>query len=407
MTRILTATAALFGSIVLAGCGKADEPAAQLGRNAQAIIEWCVSDGTDRAICTCTATALETALDKENLVTLTDFATRLSKAQSGGEKEALFGQAIGNPELARALDKVAETEKQCQYLAAVEAVKVEVAAAEKAKKARQQSASRRTCPHTAATAPRAPGAPVADVAGVRPGMSFEDAEGVIECQGIYNFDVKERWARNNQGLPTRQLLRAADGDVCPAELRVKGGAGCEDGGYRFAPLKDVTQQFIVAFAGMPGAERAGVIWRRTVFPEGKHPTVSSLAEALTEKYGAPHMQATQENYYSLGHRRGTTVYSWVFDPSNRPIASGDSARRARCVNGPRPTLQNQMSWNSSCGLTVRAEIVPTAPGALLARELNVVVMDQRRFDEEVKRFEASIKAAVEAGQRDKGIKPTL
>ena len=66
-----------------------------------------------------------------------------------------------------------------------------------------------------------------------------------------------------------------------------------------------------------------------------------------------------------------------------------------------------MSWNGSCGLTVRAEIVPTAPGGLLARELDVVVMDQRRFDEEVKRFAADIKAAVEAGQREKGVKPTL
>jgi hypothetical protein len=119
------------------------------------------------------------------------------------------------------------------------------------------------------------------------------------------------------------------------------------------------------------------------------------------------MQATQENYYGLGHRRGTIVHSWIFDPSNRPIARADSARRARCVNGPRPTLQNRMSWNGSCGLTVRAEIVPTAPGELLARELNVVVMDQRRFDEEVKRFAADIKAAVEAGQREKGVKPTL
>jgi hypothetical protein len=408
MTPQLTAALCGIGLIALAGCGKSDDAGAPPSRSAQAIIDMCVADGEDRALCACMARALETGLDKEALAAFTDFASSLTQAQGKDAKGMIAMGAMSNPKLVLALEAAERSSKSCQQAAALEKAKLEVADAEAARQARQKSAAARRCPHVAAVGPALPGAPVDDVAGLRPGMSFEDVEAVLECSGeVDHFDVKPSWARQSHGLATRQLLRAADGEPCAAELRVQGGKGCEDGGYGFAPLQAVTREVVVAFAGLPGAERAGVIWRRTAFPEGSYPTVSSLQASLAQKYGPPHLQATQEGYYSLGQRRGTTVLSWLHDARQRPIARADSARRSRCVNGPRPTFERRMSWNGGCGLTVRAEIVPAPGNAILARELNVVVVDQKRFDDDVKQFERDIKAAVEAQHRGSGVKPTL
>jgi hypothetical protein len=408
MKNELIRAAVAAAVVALAGCGQSDAPDAATSRSAQAIVDMCVADGGDPTVCGCTARALDADLDGETMQALAEFAQGITQAQGEQTRNMIAMGAMGNPKLVLALEKLGTAGKGCEQAAALDAAKAEVAAAQAARQARQKSAAGRRCPHEPALAARAPTAPIDDVAGLRPGMSFDDVEAVLECGGeLAHFDVRPQWARNSQGLPTRQLLRAADGEPCPAELRVDGGQGCEDGGYGFAPLKDVTQEVLVAFAGMPGTEQAGVIWRRTRFPEGAYPTVSSLRDALAQKYGPPHLRSTQEGYYSLGQRRGTVVDSWVHAPGARPIARGDSARLSRCVNGPRPTFQARMSWNGRCGLTVRAEIVLAPNQTALARELNVVVIDQSRFDEAVKRFSADIQAAVEARQGAKAVKPTL
>lgn len=408
MRKTLKRAAAAAALVALAACGESDAPKAPQSRSAQAIVDMCVADGGEASICGCTARALDENLDGETMKALAEFAQGMTQAQGKQTRDMIAMGALGNPKLVLALEKLGTSSKVCEQAAALDAAKAEVAAAQAARQARQKSAAGRRCPHEPALAARAPAAPVDDVAGLRPGMSFDDVEAVLECGGeLAHFDLKPQWARNSQGLATRQLLRAADGEPCPAELRVDGGKGCEDGGYGFAPLQDVTQEVLVAFAGMPGAEQAGVIWRRTRFPDGAYPTVSSLREALAQKYGPPHLRSTQEGYYSLGQRRGTVVDSWVYAPGSRPIARGDSARLARCVNGPRPTFHKRMGWNGSCGLTVRAEIVLAPNQSALARELNVVVIDQSRFDAAVKRFDFDIKAAVEAQQGAKAVKPTL
>ncbi len=66
-----------------------------------------------------------------------------------------------------------------------------------------------------------------------------------------------------------------------------------------------------------------------------------------------------------------------------------------------------MSWNSACGLTVRAEIMAAPGNTVLASELNVVVIDQARFNDAVKQFNADLRAAVEAQHRGKGGAPDL
>lgn len=386
---------------VVAACGSS------AGKVKDRYVKACVAGGDAEAFCTCQGEALMTELDEDSFTLLVEFAESMVGASEQAQGQIAMG-ALSNPRLVAALDKTETTGRACRQAAALAEARTEVAALEAAREERRKQAAARQCPHTPALAARASNEPVDDVADLRPGMSFADVEALLECRGnVVNFDTAEAWAIRNEGLPTRQLLRAADGEICPAEARLAGGNGCEDGGYGFELLQDVREEFIVAFAGLPEAERAGVIWRRTVFPADEYPTVTSLQEALVAKYGQPHLAANDEGYYSLGHRRGSVTYSWVYDTRQQPIPGSDSARRSRCVNGPRPAFQKQMSWNTACGLTVRAEIM-TAPGnTLLARELNVVVMDQKRFDDAVKQFTVDLKAAVEAQHRGKAGAPDL
>lgn len=387
--------------VLVAACSSSAE------KNKARYVDACVAGGDGEAYCACQGDALLAGLDAESFRMLVDFAESMVGASEQAQGQIAMG-ALSNPRLVAALDKTEAVGRTCRQAAALEEARTAVAALEVAREQRRQQAAARKCPHAPALAARDPSRPVDDVADLRPGMSFDDVEGLLECRGeIVNFDIAEAWATKSQGQPTRQLLRAATGDVCPAEARLAGGGACEDGGYGFELLQNVSEEFIVAFTGLPEAERAGIIWRRTVFAADQYATVASLQEALVAKYGQPHLEANAESYYSLGHRRGSVTYSWVYDSQQRPIPRADSARRSRCVNGPRPTFQKQMSWNSACGLTVRAEIMSVPGTTLLASELNVVVTDQKRFDDAVKQFNADLRAAVEAQHRGKGGLPDL
>src|SRR3546814_1863703 len=103
-------------------------------------------------------------------------------------------------------------------------------------------------------------------------------------------------------------------DVCSSDLCAEGEKATNIGWYavcdtargRFGARKEVTNEIVVAFTGMPEQEVAGSIWRRTVFAVGKYPTVASVIDALTQKYGEPHIGQTESGYYSMSHRTGAT-----------------------------------------------------------------------------------------------------
>src|SRR3546814_9302618 len=106
-----------------------------------------------------------------------------------------------------------------------------------------------------------------------------------------DLETAEQWILQSHGLPTRQLLRASDGvpyaDGAKA-TNIGWYAVCDTARGRFGALKEVTNEIVVAFTGIPEQEVAGSIWRRTVFAVGKYPTVASVIDALTQKYGEPH-----------------------------------------------------------------------------------------------------------------------
>ena len=257
---------------------------------------------------------------------------------------------------------------------------------------------------------QAPESVVDDIVGLRVGMSYDAVVALLEGRDdALEIETAEQWIRQSHGLPTRQLLRASDGVPCAeGEKATNIGwyAVCDTVRGRFGARKEVTDEIVVAFTGMPEQEVAGSIWRRSVFLEGKYPTVASVIDALTQKYGASHIRQTSSGYYSMSHRNGATNLNWIFAANGSRVGNNDSLK-SRCVNGPKPWFATEHSWNGGCGLTIRAEILPVPGNNLLVQVLNVSVVNQKELLEALGRFEAEIKAAVELRAQSDGAKPEL
>lgn len=274
-----------------------------------------------------------------------------------------------------------------------------------AKTAQQQAAatspkSSRKCPPKVTTGIRPDGAPVDDIVGIRPGMSYDDAEWVLACrEDVPIINVADKWTiKQNYDIPTRQLIRASDGALCSGQdiARDMGSMGssktCDDGGYKFKPVKGITQQIIVAFNGMPGEEKAGAIWRRNNFPDGAAPAIDGLVKSLSDKYGEPHM--TDKD------RHGVTNLVWIYDLLGRPM-SRSSQDWNNCVNiSISASFANAQRWSAGCGLTIKAAIAPSYNNELLAREMNMGLMHQKTFYEEGEQFVQALEAAYEARKQD-------
>lgn len=272
--------------------------------------------------------------------------------------------------------------------------------------------ARRDCPPRLSAAAERSGGAVDDIVGIRPGMPWDDVVAILECRGdLSTFQTAETWSiRQNYGFPTRQLLRATDGVVCSeAELRRAQQAGCDTAGNRFAGVKEISQEFVVLFTGMPGEEIAQGVWRRTVFPADGYPANSALVEALTEKYGPPLIQASEMNRYNTAPRRGAALnLAWVYDTQGRMFALNDAVGFNRdCTNGMKPWFGAGHSWNSGCGLTVRAEIMAVEGSRLMASSMDVMVVDQASLFQGSRAFEQALAAAYEAKAKENGRSPDL
>lgn len=272
--------------------------------------------------------------------------------------------------------------------------------------------ARRDCPpQLSAAAEQRPG-PADDILGIRPGMPWDDVIAILECRGdLKTFQTAETWSiRQNYGFPTRQLLRATDGRVCSAaELRQAQQAGCDTVGNRFEGVKDISEEFVVLFTGMPGEEVAQAVWRRTVFPADGYPANSALVDALTEKYGAPLIQESEMNYYNAAPRRGAALnLAWVYDTRGRMFARSDAVGFNRdCTNGMKPWFAAQHSWNSGCGLTIRAEIMAVEGSRLMASSMDVMVVNQAALFNASRAFEQALAAAYEAQAKQDSRAPDL
>mgnify|MGYP003701286879 CR=1 FL=1 len=240
------------------------------------------------------------------------------------------------------------------------------------------------------------GGPVDDVVGIRPGMGWDDVMWLLACRDdVPTVEIGDTWnVKQAYGIPVRQLIRASDGQPCSGQEIVRDmsstSRSCDDGGYKFQALKNIANQIVVVFTGLPEQETARAVWRRTSFPEGDQPAIDSLRTSLTNKYGAPHLDERD--------RQGRITLTWTHDLLGRPMSTAASTF-GTCSRGLNAVFGSSHAWSSACGLTIRALISPVYGNDLLAREFSVGLMHQKDFYDAGQQFERDLLAAHEASKR--------
>ncbi|NGX14793.1 hypothetical protein [Wenzhouxiangella sp. XN24] len=238
-----------------------------------------------------------------------------------------------------------------------------------------------------------------DIVGVSPGMSFDEAVAILECRSdVRVVDTAPLWtSRENFGLATRGMLRGTDGVPCQDFE----APACEQGAYGLGPMRKLRTEYVAGLTGMPGEEVVRAVWRRSRFSEADGQSIQALTTALSQKYGVPQIQA-EGNHLRLNNlRAGSTNLVWVFDVKGHamPVPASQFNNAAmqfeQCINGPKPAFTAAQSWNSGCGLTIRAEIVPLPGNSLVAGEFNMVVMHQRDLYHGNQQFQHALRLAGE------------
>lgn len=233
------------------------------------------------------------------------------------------------------------------------------------------------------------------LAGLSVGMSYDDARAVLECRDdVRVLQDAPLWATSeNYGIETRGLMRATDGFPC-TDFEAP---ACDTSGRRLPPVRGLTNEYVIGFTGMPGEEIARVLWQHRRFESGQPVPISDLVNELSERYGPPQIQAAGSHLRLNNLRPGTTHLVWARGPDGNILAEprsqfNNAARHfEECINGPQPSLLSSQRWNSGCGLTIRAEIVPSPGNSLAASEFNVIVMHQRDLFHGNQQFQHALK----------------
>ncbi len=141
--------------------------------------------------------------------------------------------------------------------------------------------------------------------------------------------------------------------------------------------------------------------------------IARMTQSLSEKYGVPQLQATGDHLRINKVRAGATNLIWLYSREGRPAPppagqfSSAALNYKTCINGPQPQFATQHGWNSGCNLTIRAEILPQDGNRMLARELNMVVMNQRDLYHGGQQFEHALRIVSEEKLREQSARPEL
>lgn len=230
------------------------------------------------------------------------------------------------------------------------------------------------CPAKLTTAPRDASMPVDDVVGVRPGLSYEEAVNVVLCTHDLLIAEPVLGGRGFQirtyGQTVRQGFGAAFAEDRINKTSQEIMAEMQDealarGTNRRAPdMEGGTARWYVTTMGMPGAERVVAAARIEAYVEGKAPTLVGVGEALVAKYGAP---TEQREDAASGY------YRWAYDALDRKITE-TSPLYYQCRGMSHPDAGVNLS--PDCGVVVEAMILPARDNPLLARTLQVGVVNQ-------------------------------
>jgi hypothetical protein len=216
------------------------------------------------------------------------------------------------------------------------------------------------------TPPKAKAGDPPDVAGVRIGMTADEAALRVQCA--------------NPGLAvsagnyTSSFFRTVPdplGNQAREFIKTEGNGGT-------AP-----DEFFIALAGPPGGERVVGIARALRFAEGEEPTVDSLISQVRTKYG---LTPSQGQYPRAGDPWGASRGGEGYD----------------CLP-PAIEMQAQMEpmkfYGLKCPPYVGAKIYPRQSNLALARELRVVVTDPPLATRLVAETNAANRASAEQQRR--------
>jgi len=229
------------------------------------------------------------------------------------------------------------------------------------------------CPADIDTPDRPPNSPVNDVVGVRPGLTYDEAQNVVLCThdllvasppSTSGFNIKTYGATIRQGFSarfaeprvnksSRDYMREMNEDF----MARSGNAVRED-------MKPGQSKWYVSTMGVPGEERVIAVAREEWFAEGRNPTMQSVADALVKKYGPPTRR--QENPTVI-------VLAWIYDPQGRFVPeTSPNAMRCTAMSSP----DGGTSFSPDCGLVIGAQVRPVQDNPALAKFMQVGVADQ-------------------------------
>jgi hypothetical protein len=229
------------------------------------------------------------------------------------------------------------------------------------------------CPADIDTPRRADNAPVDDVVGVRPGLTFEEAQNVVLCTNellvasppsTQGFNIRTYGATIRQGFSARfaeprvvktskQIMQEMQDDM----IARSGNAVRPD-------MFPGQSRWYVSTMGLPGEERVIAAARVEWFAEGRNPTMPSVAQALIKKYGEPTRHQVAPHVISL---------VWTRDPQGRHV-SESSPLASQCVAMSSPN--GGSNFSPDCGLVVAAMVWPMRDNPALAEHFEVGVADQ-------------------------------
>jgi hypothetical protein len=238
----------------------------------------------------------------------------------------------------------------------------------------QEARGRVHCPARIATPAPAAGSPTVDVIGLRPGLTYDEAANVVLCDNplmvvteekYRGFDVEsggQSWRKGFTGTYAQAASTLSPEEQMQETLRQ---ASARSAGAR-APdeVNPGESRVYVSTIGLPGQERVISASRRERYADDSRPTLTTIAAALTGKYGAPTADDDQ------GNRR---VLKWAYDPSGRRILE-TSPYFFSCSAPANPDSGSNLSPN--CGVVVQAELVASSDNPALAESLSVGVIDQ-------------------------------
>lgn len=229
------------------------------------------------------------------------------------------------------------------------------------------------CPARTKLAPRAPDAPVDDVVGVRPGMSYDEAAGVVMCTHellVVTEDARGRFQLETHGQKLRQGFgaRYAEPRVHVQKTARDYARQLQQRDYNRAtpPIPPGTARWYVGTMGIPGEERVVNISREEGYEEGRSPTIDSVVGALVKKYGPPTARAGSAS-------GGEQNLTWSNDARGRRITETSPLFHG-CRANAHPGAA--LSFSPDCGIVVAARIVPVRENPALASILQVLVVDQ-------------------------------